>query len=566
MPTPETDKLFADRLRTHGDFYFFVRWMFSRRTGHKWLRGRHHERICNALAAVYSGAYSRLVINVPPRYSKSEIVVNFIAWSLGHNPDAEFIYTSYSGTLAEEHAGKIRNIVTHPAYRDLFPAVRLSKESTAHFKTTKGGVVYAAGSEGSITGFGAGKMRTGFGGALVIDDPIPPDEARSEAARQNAIRHFEETLANRLNSPRTPIILIMQRLHEDDLSGWLLRGGSGERWEHLCLPALDANGEALWPEKHDREALLRMQQAAPYSFSGQYQQWPAPPEGNVFRPDAIEIIDAVPADIEFVRAWDLAATSSDGDWTVGGKLGRLRGGRYVIADIRRFQGAPHEVEAAIVNAAKSDGDGCKVRLPQDPGQAGKSQIAYLTGQLAGYSVKSYPISGDKITRAEPFASQVNVGNVSMVRADWNDALISELRMFPNASHDDQVDALSDAFAELAGGSTFDQWMQYEAEQAARSQAPEVRVRDVRPELRVPVPGQEERRAQRRQARESANPLVDDYWRYRRGFESRTSPFQMFAGMVCGECTEAIIPGTKYVVQGDQKFHERCWRPDSFGRM
>ena len=159
-------------------------------------------------------------------------------------------------------------------------------------------------------------------------------------------------------------------------------------------------------------------------------------------------MSAIPAGSQFVRAWDLAASVDTGDWTAGIKLGLTQSGRWIIADVIRLQGSAETVESAIVNGAKRDGTSCSIKLPQDPGQAGKAQVAYLTKQLSGFSVSSAPVTGNKVVRAEPFASQVNVGNVMMLKAPWNDALISELRVFPNGKNDDQVDALSDAFSSL----------------------------------------------------------------------------------------------------------------------
>jgi predicted phage terminase large subunit-like protein len=153
-----------------------------------------------------------------------------------------------------------------------------------------------------------------------------------------------------------------------------------------------------------------------------------------------------------VRAWDLAATrelgTRDPDWTVGAKLTRTSEGRFVVEDVVRLRGSPDEVEAAIVATASRDGAGVQIRLPQDPGQAGKAQALYLTRKLAGYRVHSQPVTGDKSTRAAPLAAQVNVGNVSIVQAPWNRALLDELASFPSGAHDDQVDALADAFAGL----------------------------------------------------------------------------------------------------------------------
>lgn len=434
------------------DFYTFSRWMFMHQRGYKWVKAEHHAIICQALMRVYNGECKRLIINIPPRYSKTQLcIIDFIAWTLGHHPDAEYIHTSYSGRLATGNSWQTRELVQHEAYKRVFPAVQLRDDSQAkdEWRTTDGGCVYAVGAGGTITGYGAGKHREGFGGAILIDDPHKADEARSDVMRQNVIDWFQNTLESRKNSPDTPIILVMQRLHEHDLSGWLLDGGNGEEWEHVCLPALRDDGTALWPAKHTAEDLHRMMNASPYNFSGQYQQQPAPPEGNLFKPDNIPVVDALYEYMTYVRAWDLASTAGGGDWTVGFKLGMdYEGGRVTIADIVRLRGSPEDVEQAIKNTAARDGRDCVIHIPQDPGQAGKSQIAYLTKQLMGYTVVSATVTGDKITRAEPFASQCNVGNISMLRAEWNDALINEMRMFPNSVFDDQVDAGSLAFEGL----------------------------------------------------------------------------------------------------------------------
>lgn len=451
--TAAADERYAAIQLARADFYFYSRWMFMRRKGFKWMRATHHKMVCDALMRVFKGETKRLVINIPPRYSKTELaVINWMTWCLGRVPDAEFIHTSYAAQLATNNAWQAREMVNHEAYREIFPGTQLRSDSSAkhEWRTTQGGVVYATGSGGTITGYGAGKHRPGFGGAIVIDDPHKADEARSDVMRQNVIDWFQNTLESRKNSPDTPIIVIMQRLHEDDLAGWLLKGGNGEQWEQLCLAAITDEGEALWPEKHDIETLRRMEQASPYVFAGQYMQRPAPLDGGIFKPGMIQIVDALPAErIQWVRGWDLASTI-DGDFTAGGKLGRLPDGRLIIADMARERFGPDERDALIKNTASLDGRQVRISLPQDPGQAGKTQILYLTRALSGYRVTSSPESGDKITRAEPFAAQVNVGNVLMLRGPWNEGLINEMRMFPNGSHDDQIDCCSRAFSELIG--------------------------------------------------------------------------------------------------------------------
>jgi predicted phage terminase large subunit-like protein len=425
--------------------------MFLERKGYHWQQALHHALICQALEDVFYGRIRRLIINCPPRYSKTDLAVkNFVSWSLGKVPDAEFIHTSYSGTLAVGNSAETRDIVTHESYGEIFPGVELATEGQGHWKTTRGGAFYAAGFGGSITGFGAGKIgRETFGGALIIDDPHKPDEARNAEQLKKDRKSFQETLESRKNSPGTPIILIMQRLAEDDLAGWLLEDGNGEHWERLILPALQPDGTALWPYMHTIERLQRMELASPYMFAGQMQQQPCAPEGNIFKPDQMPVWDAVPFGTRFCRAWDLGASDVDGDPTAGLKLGIMPDGRWIIADVRKFSNLPDEVEKAVKNTADSDGKRVEVSLPQDPGQAGKGQARSYVKLLSGFKVHVSLESGDKVTRAEPFAAQVNVGNVVMLRAEWNDGLVDEMRNFPNGKHDDQVDAGSRAFSRLS---------------------------------------------------------------------------------------------------------------------
>ena len=435
------------------DLHTFTRRLFLRRKGFPWRDAPHHAAVCAALQRVFDGQCRRLVINIPPRYSKTELaVINFMAWALGRAPDAEFIHTSYSATLAATNSAAVRDIVQHDAYREIFGGVHLATQAQAHWKTTAGGVVYATGAAGTITGFGAGKMRESFGGAIIIDDPHKADEARSDVIRQGVIDWFVNTLESRKNDPeRTPIVVIMQRLHERDLAGWLLGGGNGEQWESLVLSAWQDDGTPLWPAKHPAAELERMEQASPYHFAGQYRQRPAPPEGGVFRPAMLETVDALPAGaIQWVRGWDFA-DSTGGDFTAGGKLGKLPDGRFVIGGMEHERFTTDQRDALIRNTAGRDGRGVRISIPQDPGQAGKGQVLAMTRMLAGHAVHSSPESGDKVTRAETFASQVNVGNVLMLRGSWNEALIEEMRMFPNGAFDDQVDALSRAFEALMSG-------------------------------------------------------------------------------------------------------------------
>lgn len=444
------------------DFGFFVRYFFKAQYNKRFMLEPYHHQIFEALRRVVSGETRRLIINLPPRYAKTEIAIKmFVAWCLANSPTAKFIHLSYSDDLALDNSSAIRDLVKSQEYQRFFPmALRADSDSKKKWFCSEGGGLYATAAGGAITGFGAGGMgrvesgtgspADGFAGAILIDDPVKPDDAFSETMRDRINRRFTNTIASRTNSPETPIVVIMQRLHENDMTGFLLNGGSGEKWEHLCLTAITPEGEALWPEKHSIEVLRQMEQADPYTFSGQYMQRPSPLAGGILKPDNIAVVEALPVGpIEWVRGWDFASTTT-GDWTAGAKLGKLPDGRIIIGDMVRVRVGPDERDAALVNATARDGHNCRVSIPQDPGQAGVTQVKYLLRKLAGYSVKTSPESGNKVVRAEPFASQVNVGNVLMLKADWNDALISEMRMFPNGTWDDQVDGCSRAFSELIG--------------------------------------------------------------------------------------------------------------------
>ncbi len=408
----------------------------------------HHLLIATALrsAALHSG--KRLIISMPPRHGKSELAsIRFAPWVLGRRPQASVISATYSGDFAEDLGRKARGVMQLPLYRTLFPHARLAPDNRAvsRWQTVSGGSYYAVGVGGPLTGRGAD--------LLLIDDPHKNRaEAESQTIREGVWDWFRSTAYTRLEKGGS-VVIIMTRWHEDDLVGRCLQ--TGEPWQVLSLPAIAEQdepqrrkGDALWPGKYPVEALEQIRRTVgEREWAALYQQRPAPLEGALFRPDQLQVIDAEPVGVDWVRAWDFGATR-DGDPTVGAKLG-LRDGRPIIADIVRLQGPPEVVERTLLATASRDGSRVKIDLPQDPGQAGKAQVQHFTRLLAGYRVQSSPETGDKVLRAEPFAAQVNVGNVFMVRGTWNQALIDEMRVFPNGTHDDQVDALSRGYAAVS---------------------------------------------------------------------------------------------------------------------
>lgn len=268
----------------------FTRTFYLLRTGRKFElskplgRESHYISICRALVKVITGETKRLIINVPPRHAKTELLIHFVSWAMAQFPDSNFIYVSYSLSLAKRQTQTIRQIMQMPQYRDIFD-VNLKEDSAAkdNFETTDNGSVYAAGAAGTITGRGCGiKGAMRFGGAFLMDDMHKPDEVNSDKVREGVIEWFYNTAQSRLNDRDTPIIFIGQRLHEADLPAHLISTGD---WETLILPALDKAGNALNPEMHDVKALLKMKEENPYVYAAQYQQDPQPAGGGIFKPE-----------------------------------------------------------------------------------------------------------------------------------------------------------------------------------------------------------------------------------------------------------------------------------------
>ena len=275
------------------DSLHFARYFFKLMNGGKrFVVGKHHRMICDKLNDVLTGKTRRLIINIAPRYSKSELVSrNFIAMGLAINPAAKFIHLSYSGDLALGNSVAVKDIVKSEDYQRLFGVeIAVGTDTKSQWNTTKGGGLYATSSLGQVTGFGAGAIENEgdewqFGGAIVIDDPIKPADALSDNNREAVNLHFETTIRNRVNSRNTPIIIIMQRLHEHDLCGYLMELEPDE-WEVLSVPCIsyneDGEEEALWPFKHTLEELHKIESANQFVFDTQYMQKKKPLEGLMY--------------------------------------------------------------------------------------------------------------------------------------------------------------------------------------------------------------------------------------------------------------------------------------------
>jgi predicted phage terminase large subunit-like protein len=413
--------------------------------------------------------FQNLLINVPPGTAKSRIVSVFTpAWMWLKYPEWRAIYLSANPRVALRDSVFCRDVLESEWYQSWFAPeweLRDDQNSKSLYWNTAGGSRAAFGILSKITG--------DRGDALFVDDPHDAEEVKSDTLCEAVTERWKDAIANRVNDLRTSLRFgIMQRLRDKDWSGCVLKEGT---WEHLCLemefeperrqaghrafiPPITAigwsdprgeAGELLFDKRFPREVLdAERKRLGDYGYAGQHQQRPAPKEGGFFKPDKLTILPTAPAGLRAVRAWDKAATEGGGDYTAGVLLATDGEGRFYVLDVVRGQWGVDTRDARIRQTAALDGKKIPIRGPQDPGQAGVHKAQAFTRMLAGYSVKTERVTGDKETRAEPFSGQVNAGNVWLIEGDWNKEFIEELRLFPNGSHDDQVDAAADAFNEL----------------------------------------------------------------------------------------------------------------------
>ena len=436
-----------------------------------YVHGWHIDALCEHLEAVTAGDITRLLINIPPGTMKSLVAsVFWPAWEWGPRglPSMRYLTTSYAEKYVKRDSRRMRDLVQSEWFRSLWPEIELQRAGEMSFANTK---------TGGREGMAFASLTGGRGDRVIIDDPHSTETAESDAEREATTRIFRESVPTRLNNPASSaIVVIMQRLHEKDVSGQILSLGLG--YEHLMLPMefdpkrrcrtsigfedpRSQAGELLFPERFPRQVVERDKTVmGAYAVAGQFQQEPAPRAGGMFQRTDFEIVDAAPATPNRVRRWDFAATdpkrqkgSGDPDWTVGLLLSEHRG-TYYVEDVVRDRKSPAGVETMLRNTASQDGKGLKIVVPQDPGAAGKSNAAHLIRMLAGWNVRAVIESGSKVDRATPVSAQAEAGNIKLVRGPWNEAFLEEISMFPSGAHDDQVDALSGAFAELVTGSTY----------------------------------------------------------------------------------------------------------------
>jgi predicted phage terminase large subunit-like protein len=411
----------------------------------------HIDAIVHQLMLVQAGATARLLINQPPRSLKSICVsVAYVAWLLGHDPTRRIIVVSYSNGFAAELHRQFRMVIGAPWYRALFPAMRPVKDTGTELVTTAGGSRYATSVGGTLTGRGAD--------LIIVDDPLNAEERMSEPARRRVIDWFGGALVSRLNDKENgSIIVVMQRLHENDLAGYLLEQGN---WHHLDLPAIaveDAvipvgpnklfrrrRGDLLHPERESEAALARIKtEIGGLMFSAQYQQRPVPAEGNLIQREWFRFYDQLPgATDSTVQSWDIAmAVGPTNDFSVC-TTWRTVGSDHYLIDVFRDRVSYPNLRRKVATLAQRHAVTAILIENAGPGLALLQDLRQelLPGMPRPIGVKP---EGSKMDRMVAESAKIEAGHVHLPRqSDWLEIFLLELLAFPHGRHDDQVDSVS----------------------------------------------------------------------------------------------------------------------------
>jgi predicted phage terminase large subunit-like protein len=440
------------------DFVAFTQKAFNElNPGREYLHNWHIDVIAEALEQCLEGKLRRLVINLPPRSLKSQMIsVAFPAWLLGHQPNAQIICASYAQDLADKMAFECRSLITADWYQDLFPGTRLAadRQSVHDFTTIHKGFRLATSVGGVLTGRGAD--------FIIIDDPLKPNEALSETQRTSVNDWYDHTLLTRLNDKRTGcIILIMQRLHQDDLVGHVLKQGG---WELLKFPAIaeeDENyflqtpyrrkrfarrrGEALHPDRESLEVLAQMREIlGEYNFSGQYQQAPSPLGGGMIKRQWFRSYtpQELPKEFELVfQSWDTANKSSElSDFTVCTTWGLIDKHLYLLEVLRRRLNYPD-----LRRMVKEQAEIYRVKTILIEDKASGTQLVQDLIADGVHGVTCYQPKMEKIMRMHSVTSTIENGFVHIPEhAPWVAEYLHEMAVFPRGRFDDQVDSTSQA--------------------------------------------------------------------------------------------------------------------------
>lgn len=432
-------------------FDLFTRKVFNTVSpAHDYVHNWHIDAISDYLMAVESGDIRRLIINMPPRSLKSiSVSIAFPAWLLGRNPATQILSASYSQKLSTSHSIDTRHVINSEWYKHTFPETRIERDQNekTKIKTTARGHRIATSVGGSATGEG--------GDYLILDDPVNPKEAASEAERETANNWIGQTFFTRENNPNTSrIILVMQRLDEDDPTGHIL--ASGQEWEHLVLPAIFEKsttisignksyhvdrGEYLHPERMGPEVLdTRRRELGEYGFAGQYMQRPAPAEGGMVKRHHFTVDENFPRSFEMViHSWDTAIKAGAGnDYSCCTVWGIRKNGFYLIDVVNKRLEYP-DLKREVLNLYNRDQP--SFVLIEDKA-SGQQLIQDLRRESIVPIICIQP-NKDKVSRFIGCTDQIEAGNVYVPSdAMWVDSYIDQLCVFPKGKHDDMVDSTS----------------------------------------------------------------------------------------------------------------------------
>jgi len=436
------------------------------------LTSPHIEVMASRLEACRRGTTKRLIVNLPPRSLKSHAVsVAFAAWLLGHNPAVQIICASYGQDLADKHARDCRLLMAAPFYTRLFPWTRLSpeKQSVGEFMTTEQGFRMSTSVGGVLTGRGAD--------VIILDDPLKPDDALSETRRNSVNEWYDNTLVSRLNSKENGvIILVMQRLHQDDLVGHVL---GQEDWEVLSFPAIAEEdevhliesplgrrrferkaGEALEPKRESKSTLAAIRRTiGEYNFASQYQQNPMPLGGAIVKTEWLK--HYAPGDLPerftcVLQSWDTANKSGElNDFSVCTTWGAMHA-RYYLLDVFRRRLDYPDLERSVREQARQHH--ADIVLIED--KASGTQLIQNLKAGGMYGIKPYdpPAGSDKILRLYAQTTEFESGRVLLpLSASWLDEYIHELTSFPGSKYDDQVDSTTQALDYLKSKASILVW-------------------------------------------------------------------------------------------------------------
>jgi predicted phage terminase large subunit-like protein len=555
------------------DSIAFSRYFHKNTKGDRYTVRPYHKVMAKTKRQVFEGKIKRLIVNIPPGYSKTqEWVVNLMAEGLAINPKALFMHLSYSDDLALWNSTQCRDIVESPEYQELFPMkIRHDVSAKKKWYTEHGGGVYATSAGGQVTGFRAGRIieeaqtdeelialekqyaylekrlfrlqnkgegqhskarhirrmirklnraidrrlneicgddldnavnaaiaetestlkeidarriegLPDFWGALIIDDPIKPEDAYSEVLRRRINNRFMNTFKSRLAmESETPMIIVMQRIHEEDPCGFLLTGGTGELWHHLLLPVEIPEGNIkdwyprqythgipidpelppgpLWPKKHSQEKIEEMRKADPYTTASQYDQLPTSIKALIFKREFWRFYNAVPENVLIKRIYvDTAQKTADhNDYTVMQCWGYVPGKGIYLLDLYREKLETPQLEDALlafwgkhkyqkwVNPI-----GAQIIKVED--KSSGSGLIQTVQQKHTIPIEGIPRHRDKVMRAMDGVSQISAGNVYLpIDAPWLHDFLEECRKFTpmmTHKHDDQIDPMLDAIEDM----------------------------------------------------------------------------------------------------------------------